>query len=591
MKGYIPEDKVEEIKSRTDIVDVISQYVTLKKAGRNLLGLCPFHKEKTPSFTVSQEKQIFYCFGCGEGGNAISFLMKVSQMSYPEALRHLAAKTGVIIPEKAISREEKAKVGIREQIYRLNEQAATRFTGNLFSTAGNGARSYLKKRGIQEEAVRTFRLGFSLDNWRHLHDYLSREKAPLKIAEQAGLLIAKDGGGFYDRFRGRLIFPIEDASGRIIAFGGRVIAEGEPKYINSPESPVYIKGRNLYGLFRTREDIRKAGYAILVEGYFDLIALWNAGVRNVIASLGTALTKDQVDLIRRHTGQIAAIFDPDEAGKKALARSLELFLAGNVKARAVILPDGHDPDDYIRKFGKESFEALVKNSASMVDYYIDNIIGYERGLERDREILRDAVSFIVNINDRKERGLFIKRVSERLGIEQYVLQSEVKKVIDTPASPTLSGKQPSLGDKGNIDPVELKLIHILLEFPEKIADVDDANVLLFFSSTDLKKVGETVFDAFRKEGRIDTAVIIEGIDNPHLKDKLMRMMVDETPYDREVIDRFVVDTIRQIKKKWHREKTKVFKIELIKAQECGDGPLCDRLLSDIERLIREEKGL
>lgn len=590
MKGYIPEDKVDEIKSRTDIVEVVSQYVTLKKAGRNLLGLCPFHKEKTPSFTVSQDKQIFYCFGCGEGGNAVTFLMKVSQMSYPEALRHLASKTGVVIPEKAVSREEKARVGIREQIYGLNEQAAVHFTGNLFSTAGNGARGYLKKRGVQEEAVRTFRLGFALDNWRHLHDHLSREKAFLKTAEQAGLLIAKDGGGYYDRFRGRLIFPIEDASGRVIAFGGRIIAEGEPKYINSPESPVYTKGRNLYGLFRTREDIRRAGYAIIVEGYFDLIALWNAGVRNVIATLGTALTKDQVDLIRRHTGQVAAIFDPDEAGKKALARSLELFLAGNVKAKAVVLPDGYDPDDYIRKFGKESFESLIKKSGSMVDYYIDNVIGEERGLERDREVLRNAVSFIANINDALERNLFIKRVSERLGIEQDLLKKEVGRGVAPAPAGVAGGPRPEKG-KGGINPVELKLIHTMLEFPDKIPDVDDANVLLFFSSSELKKVGAAIFSAFRQEGKIDPAVIIEGIDNQQIRDRLMRMMVGENPYDLEVIDRFVADTVRQIKKKWHRENIKALKIELIKAQELGDGQLCNRLLSDIERLIREEKGL
>ena len=320
MNGSIPDYK-EEVRRRADIVSLIGEYVTLRKAGRNFLGLCPFHREKTPSFTVSPEKQMFYCYGCSEGGDVFSFLMKLNQLTFAEVLRHLAGKVGVVIPERQISREEKERYTLKEQIRKVNETAAGFFAGVLQSPAGEGAREYLRKRGIGEEAVRTFRLGLAQDGWSNLIDFLEKKGIPSTLAEQAGLAIPRSGEksrGHYDRFRGRLMIPIEDVDGHVIAFGGRVMGAGEPKYMDSPESAVYTKGNNLYGLARTREAIREKGYAILVEGYFDLIALWNAGITNVVATLGTALTRNQVDLIRRYTTRVAAVFDPDEAGRRRL---------------------------------------------------------------------------------------------------------------------------------------------------------------------------------------------------------------------------------------------------------------------------------
>jgi len=243
LKGHIPDVKIEEIKSRANIVELVSEYVTLKKAGRNYVGLCPFHKEKTPSFTITPDKQMFYCFGCGEGGNVFAFLMKINQMAYPEAVRHLARKTGVVIPEKASSRAEKDQDSLREQLIRVNQVAAVHYASNLFSPGGMEAQAYLKQRAIRENVVREFRLGFALDGWRHLKDFLEKQAIPIKTAEQAGLLVAGKEASTYDRFRNRLMFPIEDASGRVVAFGGRNIGAGEPKYLNSPESAVYVKGR------------------------------------------------------------------------------------------------------------------------------------------------------------------------------------------------------------------------------------------------------------------------------------------------------------------------------------------------------------
>ncbi len=466
MKGSIPEDKIEEVRRRTDIVSLIGEYVTLKKAGKNFLGLCPFHREKTPSFTVSPDKQMFYCFGCSEGGNVFSFLMKLNHLTFPEAVRHLAGKVGVVIPERSMSPEEKDRYTLGEQIRRVNGLAAEYFVRALQSPEGEGAREYLRKRGIEAEAISTFRIGLAPEGWRHLLDFLDKKGIPPKLVEQAGLAIPRAGEGergHYDRFRGRLMIPIEDVDGHVIAFGGRVMGAGEPKYMNSPESPVYTKGNNLFGLSRTREAIRQAGFSLLVEGYFDLIALWGAGIQNVVATLGTALTRAQVDLLRRYAPRVAAVFDPDEAGRKALARSLELFLAGNVHAKAVILPDGHDPDDFVRTRGREKMEELVARAVPMVDYYIEEILGGRGTLEEDRDKLREAVAFICRIEDAVERNLFIKKVAEKLNCRSGGPEG------GGPARPFpcagAAGRADAKEIRPGTDHLELGLIHMMLEYP------------------------------------------------------------------------------------------------------------------------------
>jgi len=590
VKGHIPGSTVEEVKGKADIVDLISEYVTLKKAGRNFVGLCPFHKEKTPSFSVNRDKQIFYCFGCGEGGNVVSFLMKVNHQSFPEAVRYLARKTGTVIPQGVMSREEKERFSLKEQINRVNKMAVRHFSQNLFSPAGAEAREYLAKREIRDSVIREYRLGYALDGWRHLKDFLEKGKVPLKLAEQAGLIILKadKGESFYDRFRGRLIFPIEDIGGNVVAFGGRIMGEGEPKYLNSPESPVYVKGRCLYGLNRTKDDIRQKGFAIIVEGYFDLLSLWNAGVANVVATLGTALTKDHVDLIRRYTGHVIVVFDPDEAGKKALERSLSLFLAGNINAKVVVLPDEHDPDQYVRTFGKEAFDELVAHAQSMVDYYIEKVIGKVGTLEDKMASVRNAVPFIVNIGDAIERNLFIKRISEKLGIDEGLLKKEVHRSSTAPSAVSAEGR--GMEDKGKIDRIELSLIHIMLEYPRKIPEMVREEILNYLTNADLRKFLEDIKDAFDKHDDVafDATLLVNHMNNDTIRQKLLKKMMDEAPYDEQMADCVLSDAIRQIKKKWYREKHKILKMKLVKAEERADQELCNSLLSEKEKLLREE---
>ena len=589
MKGHIPEDKIEEVKARVNVVDVVSEYVTLKKAGRNFVGLCPFHREKTPSFTVNPEKQIFYCFGCGEGGNAISFLMKINDMSFPESIRHLAGRMGITIPVKKVTEGERRKTSEKEKLIKINRMAADQFRHNLMSGKGEAARRYLGKRGIDDAVVKQFGLGYSPDEWRLLQNSFDGKGVARDLVRKAGLIIIKDNGQSYDRFRGRLMFPIENLNGDTVAFGGRIIGDGEPKYLNSPESPIYIKGKTLYGLYGTKNEIKRKDEAIIVEGYLDLFSLWSAGIGNVVATLGTAFTKEQIELIRRFTRNVSIIFDPDEAGKSAVERSLKLFLEEEIRARVVILPDGYDPDEYVRKYGRESLEELIDHSSSMVDYYIEEIIGGGNTLEDKRDSVRDSVSFIGNISDPVQRNLFIKRVSEKVGIDQGLLKDEVRKKLAHRKSP--SGQRATPAKKREIvDQIELNLIHMIMEYPDRIPVVAHERICDYFLSRPLKDIGESVIQSYHAGENKSLSHVINDLTDRGIREKLIKLTVEERPYDNDVIiDKILEDTIKKIRLRWYTMKRKSLQRELIKAQRMGDMQLCERLMIEKGRLLQEEK--
>lgn len=590
LKGSIPESKIEEIRQRSDIVGLISEYVVLKKAGRNHVGSCPFHKEKTPSFTVNSEKQIFYCFGCGQGGNVFSFLMKINNMTFPEAVRHLAAKLGIPVPRAFSDEAEGRRAGLREELYRINTLARDYFSRQLASDGGKSGREYLLKRGIRQEVVREFRLGYAPLAWRHLRDFFQRQGVSLPLVEQAGLIIPKDRGDYYDRFRGRLIFPIEDIQGRVIGFGGRVIGEGEPKYLNSPESPVYVKGNNLYGLNRSRDEIRKADGVIVVEGYFDFLSLWNAGIRNVVATLGTALTAHHADLIKRYTKNVFALFDPDPGGKGALERSISLFLSRNIHARVVVLPEGRDPDSFIRSSGPKALEGVLSAARSAVDYYIDEMIGIKKTLEENLASLREAIPFMAQIGDPVVRNLFIKRVSERLQIDQILLKKEVGKALKVGEEPAVS-VHPRREEPVSVDPVELSLICMMAEKPARIDVAREQGLLDFFSSGVLRALGRSL-EASRRSGKeVLVADFFEGLDNGTLKRKLLECALADKPADEKISERVFLDAVKKVKTRWYREKHKELKTKLIRAQERGDAELCSQLLKEKERLLNEQKAI
>ncbi len=589
-KGSIPEDKIDEIKRRINIVDLVSGFVSLKQAGRSYLGLCPFHKEKTPSFTVSPDKQIFYCFGCGEGGNALAFVMKINGLTFPEAIRYLAKKTGVALPDRPLSRQEKEQLTLKERMLRLHALVSDYYLARLNGKECQKAQIYLQNRDIGDEAVNTFQLGYSLEGWRFLRDYLEQKRVPLPLAEQSGLLVKNERGEYYDRFRGRLIFPIEDQAGQIIAFGGRLLGEGEPKYLNSPESALFSKGKNLYGLSRTKEDIRKSGYAILVEGYFDLLSLWNAGVRNVVATLGTALTRDHVDLLRRYTKDVAVVFDGDEAGKKALARSLGFFIDGNLHTRAVILPEASDPDDYVRNFGKKRFQELIEKSPPAVEYYLDTVVGSRGDFDHNRGALREALSFITRMDNDAERDLFIKLAAERIGIDEAILKAEVIQGTGKKPNETVSPKNENRSSSP-VDALEMNFVTMILAHPDKIPAMIDADILKCFGSDELRNLGKIVETYYGRIGKIDLKDFVDHLEAGPLRDEILSRLIDSDAWEADTVDKVFSDMIHQIRRKWFKERHRSLKMRLIRAQQGSDPELCQRLLIEKGDLMKAEKAV
>ncbi|MFA6413458.1 MAG: DNA primase [Syntrophales bacterium] len=589
-KGSIPEDKIDEIKRRINIVDLVSGFVSLKQAGRNYSGLCPFHKEKTPSFTVSPDKQIFYCFGCGEGGNALAFAMKINGLTFPEAIRYLAKKTGVALPDRPLSRQEKEQLTLKERMLRLHALVSDYYLARLNGKECQKAQIYLRKRDIGAEAVNTFQLGYSLEGWRFLRDYLEQKRVPLPLAEQSGLLAKNERGEYYDRFRGRLIFPIEDQAGQIIAFGGRLLGEGEPKYLNSPESVLFSKGKNLYGLSRTKEDIRKSGYAILVEGYFDLLSLWSAGVRNVVATLGTALTRDHVDLLRRYTKDVAVVFDGDEAGKKALARSLGFFIDGNLHTRAVILPEASDPDDYVRNFGKKRFQELIEKSPPAVEYYLDTVVGSRGDFDHNRGALREALSFITRMDNDAERDLFIKLAAERIGIDEAILKAEVIQGMGKKPNETVPPKNENRSSYP-VDALEMNFIALILDHPDKIPAMVNADILKCFGSDELRNLGKIVETYYGRIGKIDLKDFVDHLEAGPLRDEILSRLIDSGAWEADTVDQVFSDMIHQIRRKWFKERHRSLKMKLIRAQQGSDQELCQRLLVEKGDLMKAEKAV
>jgi len=355
MSKTIPPELINDIQDRCDIVELISSYIPLKKAGRNFKANCPFHNEKTPSFIVSPEKQIYHCFGCQEGGNALSFLIKYEHLGFKEAIETLAQRVGV-----KINFEEKGdeKESYLSELYRINEIAGDFYQKHLLKNSNANLIKYLESRSLGKEVINKFKIGLAPNQWDALINYLRAKSINLGLMEKTGLIIPKENGGFYDRFRNRLIIPIFDIKNRIIAFGARSLDESVPKYINSPETQIYIKGKSLFGLNIAKEAIREKSQCVIVEGYFDVITPMKEGFLNIVSSSGTALTIDQIRLLKRFTKNIVVVYDADAAGQLATLRSLDLFLEEEINVNVVDLPKGHDPDLYVRKFGIKKFENL-----------------------------------------------------------------------------------------------------------------------------------------------------------------------------------------------------------------------------------------
>ncbi len=422
--GRIPEAIIEEVQSRSDIVEIISAYLPLKPAGKNYKALCPFHQEKTPSFMVSPERQIYNCFGCAEGGNVFSFLMKHEQLTFLEALKLLADKSGIRLPAEDTDRREEGK---SLRLFKLNGLAADFFQSCLEKKEGEKALKYLRDRGLSGETVRKFRLGYALPSWDSLLQEAGRKGFPPNLLEEVGLVLRRrDKSGFYDRFRGRIIFPIFNVTGKIIGFGGRVLDDSSPKYMNSPETPLYHKSDNLYALNLAKEHILKEGKVIIVEGYLDALTPYQEGVGNVVASLGTALSRGHLRCLRRYTREVVIVYDGDKAGVAATLRGLDLLVEEEFRVRVVSLPPGEDPDGFIREYGKEEFRRRVEKAPGLFDYKLDLLLSrYDPdSVEGKARVAREILPTIAKVRDAIEKRAYIKELATRLNLRGRITLGE-----------------------------------------------------------------------------------------------------------------------------------------------------------------------
>ena len=420
----ISEEILEKIKSQNDIVDVISERVRLKKAGRNFTGLCPFHNEKTPSFSVSQEKQIYKCSGCGEAGNVISFVMKDKNLPFIEAVKYLANRAN--IPLKLGNGEQSQSNRKKELLYKVNVEAAKFFFSNLMNN--QNAKEYFLNRGIKEETIKKFGLGYANDSWNSLMFYLRKKGINDGLLEEAGLIsVNKEKGRKYDRFRNRVMFPVFDYQGKVIGFGGRVLDDSKPKYLNSPETLVFQKGTNLYGLNFALKHNMSERYFVIVEGYMDLISLHQYGITNVVASLGTALTINQARLLKRYADKVVISYDADLAGQMATLRGLEILRTAGFDVRVLSIPQGKDPDEYVRSNGREAFLKLINNAEPLIDYRIKKA---EEGIDFKNSqsviLYSKRIMDIISDLDPIEKDVYIKKASENTGIKEQALYDILK---------------------------------------------------------------------------------------------------------------------------------------------------------------------
>jgi len=406
-----PQTFIDDLKRQADIVRVVQDYVTLKKKGANWMACCPFHKEKTPSFSVSPAKEIFYCFGCHKGGSVFNFVMEIERVSFPEAIRLVAEKTGVPVPKLDDDSRFEARRSEIDDVIQLNKWALEWWEQQLEQggAEARAAREYLDHREITDETRKTFRLGFAPDSWDALSSHLRQKGASQEQIDRSGLVARKEETGrTYDRFRGRLIFPVLDIQGKPIAFGGRTLKNEDAKYINSPETAAYVKGRNLFGLNLTRDEIRRQGYAILVEGFLDLIVPYQFGIRNVVASLGTALTPEQVKLLGRFARKVVVNYDGDRAGVQAAKKAIEILLTEDLEVKVLVLPDNADPDEFIRKLGASEYQRQRGEAQTHIQFVIDQAV-------RDRKLTNPA---------QKEAAIeevlpFIRAVRSRIQKREY----------------------------------------------------------------------------------------------------------------------------------------------------------------------------
>ncbi len=596
-----------EIKNRvresTDIVRLIGENIELKKAGANYLGLCPFHAEKTPSFSVSPAKQFFHCFGCGESGDVFSFMMKFHRLSFPEALKELARRAGIDLPERDLSPAEREQIRRRDRLYSVNEAAADIFYRTLLDASlAKAARAYLQERQVPVEYWRSYRLGYApgpdAAGWTFLLDQLRKKGFGTEEIEQSGLAAVNDRGSHYDRFRDRVLFPILDMSGRVVAFGGRILGEGKPKYMNSPQSPIFDKSRLLFGLYPHRDAIREQRRAVVVEGNFDMLSLAIHGIKYVVAPLGTSLTRPHVRSLRGYCEQVILLFDGDAAGLKAAMRSVPHFLSEQVEARIALLPEGEDPDTLVRGQGADAVLELLDAAAPLPEFLFDALVD-KHGLTLDgKNRIIAELQPLLAAGSGEQRTLIAAHFSEKLGVSPAsILPTRTHRAPASMPSPTEPAPPPGLLQL----PRRLRqIVDFLILYPEFFPELWSAGLDNLASHAALasfltilreleqqdRLTPENVFSALPEgaERQYVARLFMEAAQTPVEEDGGARAMCDELVrwLREEKLQRQEAELLRRIREAQANGDSELLRTLLRQKQECGRkrGDFCDNLLKN-----------
>ena len=589
--GLLSEEKVSEIRDRSSILEVVSDYVTLKKTGRNHRGLCPFHSEKTPSFMVNEEKQIFHCFGCGEGGDVFAFLIKAGHYSFPQAVEELAKRYGVRLPARELSASQKNQMDKRESLFEINRIASEYFRDLLTRRReGEEGRRYLSQRGISQEVVAEHGLGYSTDRWDGLVEHLREKKASLDLARELGLIFPKKREGWYDAFRSRVLFPIFDLHQRIVGFGGRIIKEGEPKYLNSPESSIYHKGEVLYGLQVAKRYATDKDCIIVVEGYFDLLTLHQYGWRHSVATLGTALTPQHIRTLKRYTKNLITLFDADQAGVQATLRSLPLFLEEEVAGKTVILPNGEDPDGFLRKGNLEDFTKRVEQAVPLIDFFFQRLMRtYDvKSVDGKVRIAKEGLALLGKIPDRIRRDFYTKALAERLDVKESFLYEML------PSSPKGRPKEGEDSKESSLERTfpksEEMVVRLMVHHPEVIPTISQEGVLKEFESPILQKIAKVLEDLYQRKGRLDLPEALASFEET-LKGRLCEFAFQESGLEGGDRGRILQDCMQKIRgKRLKKEKGELLR-RIKEAEKQQEERSLVPLLKEHQELAKREKNL
>jgi DNA primase len=535
----------EEIKRTADIVELIGQFVKLKKAGRNYVGLCPFHAEKDPSFTVSPERQTFHCFGCKKGGDIFSFWMEYHSSTFAEALKDLAERYNVTVSEGFSASKEKKLAAQREALFRLNEKAAAYFERALGHTAkGKPARAYLDRRSLRKDTISEFRIGYAPDEWDGLAGILRHEHLDLNLAVLAGLIIPRKSGGHYDRFRNRIIFPIFNLRQQVVGFGGRVLDDSLPKYLNTPESPIFHKGESLYGLHASLKAIREKGRVVIVEGYMDCLSLRKHGLKEVVATLGTALTSRHVRKLKGYADEAIVVFDADEAGKAAALRSLPVFSNEGLSARAVVLPEEHDPDTFVNANGLDFFCELLDQASPMFDFFIEQRLSERDSDEAKVGALKEILPVLSEIRDFTLRSLYVRRLSERIGVKEDAVLSEVARFMKMPSGAAFERKingQMTAGKKAQKSLTDLQLLNLLVHYPETVSRLMACDCQILLSDPVVVKIVDTIFNEFNQEVPFSPEKLLDSLDSESACERVREVLHRPFVCSQQDVEQAVVE--------------------------------------------------